>query len=914
LIRLPNDLAQIIQTAGTLVVPSRQRAHAARLGHAAAQLASGGRVWTTPDILPVEAWLIREVERHAISSADWPRILSPAENWLLWRQCTEQATRDLELLNRGAVAEALRRASELAAEFRIDLSKRSSVGGAEAELLWQVQGVVSGRCTELGAATIQSLAARLPPEESSRSATCAGFLKLPPRLRGIGVRHRTPDKPGVRPRVVVATDELDELEAIAQWCKEQIAKRPDARLLVVLATSPGSRDRLATLIRQAVDPQRWLSGPGCLLQDEDLAVIEGGTSLADTPVVSHVLSTLRWLSGSSGELDEVSEWLRAPYWQAPGAADRARIDLWLRERGQLNIGGREWLPMLAAAPAPIAAAARELAGRIRGATQALGEGVASPRLWSERFMAMLDAMNWPGERVRDSREQQTVVRLHELLDEFGQLASSVGAMSRGDAVHWFGELAARTAFRPADADPVVTISGALADPVVLYDGIWIAGLHAEAFPQPVQPDPFLPLPVQLSAGIPAASAAGRLAEARALVSAWRAATTELVLSAPARAQDLELLPSPLLAEWLDAGKVASADVRRRARPAAGAPSAADGPFQTSFLFASSPAHVSSWLPNRMHRRRMIECIDDTVGIPWRVELPLPAGTRSLELQNLCGFRAYAEMRLGSAELGQPEPGVAPALRGRLLHAALQALWLELRDSRTLASSSEANLDALIEQSVENAVQAVPELKPSGDYPPILAREIRRTRRLIKILCALESGRSPFSVQSTELELPLSVAGARMNVRIDRLDALESGGRAILDYKSGARITADWYGERPSHPQLLAYLAAVGSDVVAMATVNVTAREVRFDGIANSPNLLPKVRGVEGPGDAWEFRTREWLARIEQLARDFLTGRAAVDPKPGACDYCEAVSICRIADRGLDIATELLDIRFEINDE
>jgi hypothetical protein len=101
--------------------------------------------------------------------------------------------------------------------------------------------------------------------------------------------------------------------------------------------------------------------------------------------------------------------------------------------------------------------------------------------------------------------------------------------------------------------------------------------------------------------------------------------------------------------------------------------------------------------------------------------------------------------------------------------------------------------------------------------------------------------------------------------------------------------------------LLAYLAALGEDVVAMATVNVTAREVRFDGIANSAELLPKVRGVEGtfgtdPLDAWPIRRREWLSRVEHLAADFLEGRAVVDPKPGACDYCHVASICRISDR------------------
>jgi RecB family exonuclease len=165
---------------------------------------------------------------------------------------------------------------------------------------------------------------------------------------------------------------------------------------------------------------------------------------------------------------------------------------------------------------------------------------------------------------------------------------------------------------------------------------------------------------------------------------------------------------------------------------------------------------------------------------------------------------------------------------------------------------------------------------------------------------LERERSAFRVENTELESTLTLAGAQLRVRIDRVDALESGGRAILDYKSGRRTTADWYGERPSHPQLLAYLAALGDDVVAMATVNVTAREVRFDGIASSSELLPKVKGVEGafgiePDEAWPSRRKEWLARVTQLAAAFLEGKAAVDPKPGACDYCHVASICRIAD-------------------
>jgi ATP-dependent helicase/nuclease subunit B len=323
---------------------------------------------------------------------------------------------------------------------------------------------------------------------------------------------------------------------------------------------------------------------------------------------------------------------------------------------------------------------------------------------------------------------------------------------------------------------------------------------------------------------------------------------------------------------------------------------------------------------------MLESFEDAVGPAWPIEQPLPSGTRSLELQNQCPFRAYAELRLGSTPLDAPEPGIAADLRGQLLHAALQKLWVRLRDSRGLAALSESALDAAIDRSVEEAADETvrplqgatrsPSHKPrvvpnaaQGDLfgdpgrSPALSRECRRARRLIRALCTVERERAPFRVESTELDSTVTLMGAQLRIRIDRVDALESGGRAILDYKSGRRTAADWYGERPSHPQLLAYLAALGEDVVAMATVNVTAREVRFDGIASSAELLPKVKGVEGafgadPVDAWPTRRQEWLSRVEHLAADFLSGRAAVDPKPGACDYCHVASICRISDHAI----------------
>ena len=873
MIQVSSYIKSVLERGGTVVVPSRQRAHALRLAYAAERLAGGRKVWASPDTLPLEGWLTREVERHAATAGSGlPRLLSPAEEWLLWRQCTADATHGLDLVNRASLAESLRRSSGLAADLSIDLRALREPAGTEAQLLAAVHRAVEERCRKLGAAPLTAAVSGLPVIGDGRPVIFAGFLAPSPRIQSIVAararqgfesarRSGTETVSLTSPSLVRAADEREELERIAQWCRSHLNERPDARLLVLLTGSGGRRERLATLIRQAIDPG-GLDSPA-------LVGIEGGRPLASLSLPAHALRTLALLGGEALEMESVLEWLRAPWWAEPGAAARADLDLWLRDQARLRLDIPAILALLHRAPRPLATAAAAISVRLDQAIACVGVGPGTPREWSERFRAALEALGWPGARTRIGAEQQTLVRFHELLDELGQLSAAARSLTLGTAVQWLAELASRTPYRPADEDPAVTVSAAYVDPVVRYDGLWVAGLHAEAFPPPVAPDPFLPLAAQIAAGWPAATAAGRLQEARTVVAAWRATAAELMLSAPARSEDIELLPSPLIEEW------------RTTTP------------------TSDEARVSIWLPERLHRPGRLTEWRDVVGVEWSSQLPLPSGTRSIELQNQCPFRAYAELRLGSVQLGMPEPGVAPDARGQLLHGALQQLWERLGDSSALAALCATELDELLGSCIERAAAA---LAPAGEDPPAraaMARECRRTERLIRKLLDIERRRAPFTVRHTEYSSRLQLAGRELRLRIDRLDALEGGGVAILDYKSGRRVSPDWYGDRPSHPQLLAYLAAVGDEVLAMATVNVTAREVRFDGIAAREDMLPKVAGVKGPegesGDPWQARIREWRGLVERLTVAFASGHAAVDPKPHACDFCHVAGICRVGD-------------------
>jgi ATP-dependent helicase/nuclease subunit B len=890
LIRLPQDVLSAIEEGGTVVVPSQQRAEAVHRAYAAHALAGGRKVWPTPDVLPLEVWATKEIERRCASGERLSRLLTPAEDWLLWRQCTGPLTDEMQLVARGPLADALRRAHQLAIEYGIDLHTMRAPPGSEGRLLIDVSRAVAERSREMGATTPAQLAADLACVGGSRDVLFAGFERVTPRLAmlttsrgaaGCVTKFRAPpalDGKIAHARAVLAGDPSEELERIADWCRTRLTAQPDSRLLVIVPGSPEAQERLLTLIRQNIDPVGAALAPLAALAGNPLAEMAGGAPLARSPLAAYALQSLTWLSSGS-EFAEFSAWLCSPHWTIP-AAGRASLDLWLRERSPLDIDTRKLLTALERVPRALQPVASELRSRITDAASKLSGGATTPRQWSMRFRKALDALNEMDSRALSSAESQTYVRFVDLLDDFGGLESSAGTISRDTAVQWLRELAARTSFRPASGDALVTISSQLTDPIVRYDGLWVSGLHADAWPVPAQPDPFIPLQAQLSAGVPAASAAGRGIEARNLMAAWAAACDELVLSAPLRDDDVQLSPSPQILKF--AGSVEDA--------------------------SSAP---SVWLPQRLRRAGLTELVDDASGRNWDVARSLPSGTRSVELQNLCPFRAYAELRLGSAPLEAPEPGVAPDVRGKLLHTALEKLWGQLHGSEALLRQSDESLRDLITRSVEEAALVAFGLLAGDTRAAAEQREMRRAVRLIYALCDLEKKRGPFNVRQMERESVLRIAGAQMTVRIDRVDEVD-GGLAILDYKSGRPIPGDWYSERPSHPQLLAYLAAIGRETQAMATISVTAREIRFDGVAAHGSLLPKVRAVEAPtgpesaGNAWATRQEEWIGRVEQLASDFIAGHASVDPRPKACEYCQVVSVCRISDEGADAVERNVD--------
>jgi RecB family exonuclease len=141
---------------------------------------------------------------------------------------------------------------------------------------------------------------------------------------------------------------------------------------------------------------------------------------------------------------------------------------------------------------------------------------------------------------------------------------------------------------------------------------------------------------------------------------------------------------------------------------------------------------------------------------------------------------------------------------------------------------------------------------------------------------------------------LAVAGVELNGRIDRMDKLEAGGHALIDYKAGRPTPNEWIGERPDDPQLPLYALNAKEDIAAVAFARLKTGEMRYMGFSSREDLIPKVKQSLD----WAALLAGWKKELDALGSGFASGDARVDPKKllQTCRYCDLQPLCRVYER------------------
>lgn len=646
-------------------------------------------------------------------------------------------------------------------------------------------------------------------------------------------------------------DERDELNTASRWAAGAGQAEPGASFALVVpepeALAPALRrttlDRLQPEWRQLSEQQRPIGG-GLPRQ------------LADLGLVHAALLCLR-VCAERMEYQALGQLLRTPYLKGSEAdrAGRARLDVWLRERGERN-----W--DLAVVCDKAAELELGLAEPLRKASRAARTGLRSPAAWADWVTRHLANLGWPGKDRLDADEMAAVRAWEGLLEKFAGCGVVTGCLSFSAARQMLGDLARE---EPA---PLVRQGGGLQLLGVAealgqqFDGLWIAGLHGEAWPTPMQPNALVPLALQRKARVPEASPDSHAQHATALMQQLLRAADTVIVSASRRRGDERLTPTP----WL-AG----------VRPANG-----------SELVAR---HAPS-LTEAILARKEIEVVADPAP-KFAGGQSLQGGVRLLQLQALCPARAFFELRLHAKELPVPSFGIDAAMRGQWVHAVLERLYKALRERDLQPAAPEAwdLAGEIIECS------PLPGLPPTPLNRVLKALEVRRLKKLVRQLFDFECARPPFVLAKAEESLQVPLGGLRLNLRVDRIDQLDAGARLVIDYKTGAfKSTRDWFKERPPEPQLPLYAVGTGARSVTYIRLGedgVSARGIAADDIA-IPGIDVLGRTKQTVHEDWDKLVADWRVRLAGLVAEFIDGDCAIDldaPDLAGGQYAPLTRVC-----------------------
>ncbi|HTS49720.1 MAG TPA: PD-(D/E)XK nuclease family protein [Bryobacteraceae bacterium] len=850
------EIFRVLETGATLITINRRLARSFARDFHAWQMRQGRTVWRPPDILPLEAFLLRAWNDwvwHGMGD-NIAALLNPLQEQVTWEQIIRASPAGETLLS---IPETARLASEtwqLVHAYRVRVDARFEASDDWAAFAgWSRE--FENRCRAerwLEAARLSDfIARRLTNGQIQRPSRMyiAGFDDPTPQQADLftALGAPIPIEP-VRCEPAVAhfkfEDAASEIRAAAVWSRRLIEQEPETQIGIIVPELAKSRARTERIFREVLDPSATLA------DEERCFHVSLGPALADAPVVHAALLMLEF-GLRDLPLPALGALLRSPFLGGSEAewTHRGLLDARLRRHGLWNLS----VATLRRESSDCPLLQRTL-GRFEKALQTL-PAEQRPTHWSRDFSKLLDALGWPGDRTLDSREYQAVQAWRERLSDLAALDVASPLLNFDQALSRLREIAAFKAFQIENEGAPIQIMGALEAAHLSFDHLWIMGLHDEALPSAAAPNPFLPLSLQREHKLPHSSAERELEFARNLISRLMASAPDVVLSYPVSDGDRALTPSPLIS----------------------------GPWRKPLQEATP---VGEWIA-RMRQEVSFEQIADELA-PQVVSGSGQRGGASLfKDMAACPFRAFAKHRLAARPLEETVPGLSYKDRGITIHRALQIIWSELGSHQRLTEQAPDQLQALISRAARGAVDGIPHA---------VGRQLEQ-RRLEKLLydwLQIEKSRGPFTVHGLETERDVSIGGLGVRIRADRIDELPAGGDLIVDYKTGQFKSTAWDSDRPTEPQLPLYCATSDRPIVGAAFAQIRVGDLAFQGLAENAAALPAMKKMRmEPPVSLQQQIHRWRQVLENLARNFRDGHAEVDPKEDACANCGLWGLCRI---------------------
>ncbi len=857
-----DDALDRARAGATLVTAGRRLARTLRERSNALERAAGREAWEPPAMLPWSAWLGDLWNELVYSGEPAPLRLDERQEAVVWERAIAEVSGRDELLQLRATAQAAAKTWELARAWRLDFGaiEAAATDDTRAFLAWarEFESVCARERWLDAVRTTDYLASRLGSVPLPESIVLAGFDGFTPQQEefvaacqgaGVSVSIAEAAYESVPAAVRAAfPDGEREIAAAARWARSLIEDGATG-IAVAIRDLEGRRERVERTFAEVLDPASVLAGaPG----RRGLFNISAGPSLASFPLVHGALLALD-LAPEGNHFDSVSRLVRSPFLGGAGSewTRRAALDAELRRGSNRVSAGR--VERLAEQQRCPHLAALLVAWRRERESLPVEQ---SPPDWARAFSTLLARLGWPGAVALGSADYQTVEAWRGLLSDFAKLGAVLPRTTYDDALARLNGMGAKM-FQPETEPAPIQILGLLETSGMHFEHLWIAGLDESHWPGPPQPAAFLPPALQRAHGLPRTSPERELAFAQRITKRLLASAPDVVVSHAVREGDCEYGPSPLV------GGVPQVEVAPHPYP----------------LYRDAMGGPE------------LERMEDSSAPPHEAETTVPGGTRVFQFQAQCPFRAFAELRLDAKPLEEPAPGLSPRERGTLVHRALESVWAALKSHARLSEASAAELDAILGRAVSDALAAIAARRKDPLPATFAAIERARLESLLREWLEIEKRRAPFRVVEHEGKRYAEAGGVRCEVRVDRIDRLDDGREAIVDYKTGLPTLSSWTGERPDEPQLPLYAASHQGEVAAVLFAQLRTGELAFKGYAAQDGLVPGVKGRD-----LRAEIDEWRRVLDRLGADFRAGVANVDPKkPGTCRHCSLLALCRFSE-------------------
>lgn len=884
------NLFNILLPAATILTPNQRLAAYLRKQYNESQKTA---VFNSADILPINAWLQRLYETALMQQWSYKIVLTTEEELVLWKQIIHKHPMATALLSKSHnTAKLAQKAWELMQHWQLPISALEHSHHSETEQFLTWLSPFKKALATHDWLTLPELPLHLQSHlpisycQTLPALHLVGFDEIPPVIktfldtleqRGVSVNTYTIRKGGSRAAPTAAPTNIDyantyklncknnleELKLALHFAQDELKKNARARIGIVVPELVQHRSTIVSLCQKLFYADAHFQEA----ENNPLVNISGGIPLSDTVLLQSVFTVLKIKSYHIAVPDLYWLW-HSPYFNF-GTHNAMRplleqrlcneYNKYIRHGTLMHFLQKQYsLKDKTEAEFPRFYTALKV-------PPSHNPSAKSHHTWVQIIHRYLLDLGFPGQRTLVSSDVQRIHAFEEVLRTFASLDTVEEKISFDEALTQLQYLCQQKLFQAKTQDAPIQVLGLLEASGLEYTHLWITGLNEGVFPANPRPTPLLPISLQKKLAMPHADATREFNFAQKLLTRLLTHSDSVICSYSEENNDITLRPSSLIATL------------------------------PLFNRAQLPIH----LEERIQIALKTEYINDSLGLSLATDTSVRGGSTLFKLQAQCPFKAYASLRLQAEENNYPGLGLSPALRGTVVHTALQHFYQTISSQSQLLALSKEEQQQLLQEACQNALDRLHEQQPPSEYSRHYGLELARLEKLLALWLEQEKTRPHFTVIATEKRLEVDFSGLQFKVTIDRIDTLDDGSEIIIDYKTGQAHISDWFSERPNEPQMPLYCSVYDSDIQAMAFAKVNLQKIGLEGIGAVNDDWPAIKRltfttVKGE-DPWQQQKMLWRQQLMLLANEFKQGYAAVTPKEGekTCEYCHLPSLCRI---------------------